>query len=65
MFFWKRGLPWYPLFAHALLLSWVWGLNHAPGRLPPMRGRCFHNRVIVSAEALFVLAEQNSSFVSP
>jgi hypothetical protein len=29
------------------------------------QGRCFHNRVIVSGEALFVVAEQISSFVSP
>ncbi len=40
-------------------------VGQALGRLPPMWGRCFHTRVIVSAEALFVLAEQISSFVSP
>jgi len=37
----------------------------APGRLPPMRGRCFHYQVIVSAEALFGLAGQTSSFARP
>ena len=38
------------------------GLSRASSRLPPMRGHCFHNRVIVSAEALSVLAGQISSF---
>jgi hypothetical protein len=37
----------------------------APGRLPPMRGRCFHGGVRVSAEAPFGLAGQTASFGRP
>lgn len=37
----------------------------APGRLPPMRGRCFRNQMIVSGEALFGSAGQTASFARP